>query len=1045
MIDNYCKTRVKTQMSRIFTCLLLLFCVCAPSLYAQTMIHGKVVDASGEPLLGVSVKVKGTGMGTVTNIDGIYNINVSQKSTLIFSFIGMATQEVKVGNRTTINVTLEDDAALLDEVVVVGYGTQKKMSVTGSVVQVSSAELQKAPSSNLSTMLQGRLPGLVATQNSGQPGKDATSLMVRGAGNGDGNVLVVVDGIVRPFPAVSPDEIESVTVLKDAASAAVYGFNGSAGVILITTKRGNNQKPTVNVNSSISLSTNTCFPKFLNGPDYMKWYNKAQELDGYSKESLRFTNDEITRAINGDPQGVYTNTDWFDLVFKSVAPTYSNNVSLSGGNDRFKYYVGVGNYNQNGVIDNTSYDRYNIRTNIDAKVTSNFSIALGVGIRHSNTSEPALGTGAIMQQAMLSFPYLPATTYSGIPVGSLNGAGNGNQNPVAVRDLGGVSDLREKRMETNVTLKYEIPGIKGLIAKFTASYDYFHRMTKIDKTPYKLAVYNQSTRTWGEAYGRLLADGITSVSQNYVDQYDYYIQPSLEYQTKIKNHGIQALFLYEYGGVKYTSMSAGKRGYPVDDILDLSWGDEVIPNSVLGIHNQSKRGGYVARLNYDYADKYLVEISGRIDGSTLLPSKNRWCVFPGVSLGWRISEESFIKDNVDLNFIDNLKLRASFGQLGSQTGLGYGISYMSLASLSDKPNVALGSTLKRYLNIGSIPNEDLKWQYTNTYNIGFEAMFWKGLLGVEFDMFYSLTKRKIEAQSGSYPPSLGGYYSSLVNSGEHENKGFELVLTHQNKIGEVDYSIKGNLSWARNKILKINETTNVPNAKRLVGKPMGQYFGFVSDGLFQSEEEIANSAVFGPTLPGDIKLVDINGDGKITMEQDMVPIGRSNIPEMTYGLNLSANWKGFDFNAFFQGSALFDVYLCGSYPGAGWVDDTFYTRPFYADGNAPYYLVEGAWTPENRNAKYPRLSTEARLNGGKYSDWWVKNGTYIRLKNAQIGYTLPDELTRKVGIEKVRAYVSGSNLFTLTGVKYFDPEMPNVNQGYYPQQRVYEFGLNITF
>ena len=251
MIDNYCKTRVKTQMSRIFTCLLLLFCVCIPSLYAQTMIHGKVVDASGEPLLGVSVKVKGTGMGTVTNVDGIYNINVSQKSTLIFSFIGMATQEVKVGNKTTINVTLEDDAALLDEVVVVGYGTQKKMSVTGSVVQVSSAELQKAPSSNLSTMLQGRLPGLVATQNSGQPGKDATSLMVRGAGNGDGNVLVVVDGIVRPFHAVSPDEIESVTVLKDAASAAVYGFNGSAGVILITSKRGNNQKPTVSVNSSI--------------------------------------------------------------------------------------------------------------------------------------------------------------------------------------------------------------------------------------------------------------------------------------------------------------------------------------------------------------------------------------------------------------------------------------------------------------------------------------------------------------------------------------------------------------------------------------------------------------------------------------------------------------------------------------------------------------------------------------------------------------------------------------------------------------------------
>ena len=1041
IIPNFFKCSI---YNRYIVCVLLLLCLSVSYVYAQTTLRGIVTDVSGEPLPGVSIMVKGSTMGTVSGLDGDYSIKANSQDILVFSFIGMTTKEVYVGGKTTINVTLLDDTKLLDEVIVVGYGTQKKMSITGSVAQVSSDELRKAPSSNLSTMLQGKLPGLVATQNSGQPGHDATSMMVRGAGNGDGNVLVVVDGIVRPFPSISPDEIESVTILKDAASAAVYGFNGSAGVILITTKRGSNQKPTVILNSSMSLSTNTCFPKFLNGPNYMKWYNRSQELDGYSKESLRFTDDEIARAVNGDPMGVYTSTDWFNLIFKGVALSYNNNISLSGGNERFKYFVGLGAYNQNGVIEHTGYDRYNLRTNIDAKVTTKFSVSLGVGIRHSNTTEPSLGTGAIMQQAMLAYPFLPATTYSGLPVGSLNAAGNGNQNPLAVRDLGGELNIREKRMETNITLKYDIPGIKGLTAKLTASYDYFHRMSKSEKTPYKLSVYNQSTHNWSEAYGRLLSDGLARVQQDYVDQYDFYLQPSLAYQTKIGKHNINTLFLYEYGGVKYTSMSAGKWGYPVDDILDLTWGDEVIPNSVGGIHNKGKRAGYVVRLNYDYADKYLMEVSARIDGTQMLPSQNRWCIFPGISLGWRISEEPFMKESLNLEFIDNLKLRASFGQLGSQTGLGYGLSYLAMASLSSLPVMAVGNTLTRYLNIGSIPNTDLKWQYTNTYNIGFDAMFWRGLLGVEFDMFYSLTKRKIEQQSGAYPPSLGGYYSPLVNSGEHENKGFELVLTHQNKVDDINYSIKGNLSWTRNKILKINETTNVPEARRLVGKPMGQYYGFVSDGLFQSEEDIATSAVFGPTLPGDIKLVDINGDGKITMEQDMVPIGRSNIPEMTFGLNLSADWKGFDFNAFFQGSALFDVYLCGTY-NAGFVDDTFYTRPFYADGNAPYYLVEGAWTPENRNADYPRLSTEARLNGGKYSDWWVKNGTYLRLKNAQIGYTLPVELTKKIGIEKVRAYVSGSNLFTITGVDYFDPEMPNVNQGYYPQQRVYEFGVNISF
>ena len=1028
--------------NRIFV--LLLFNIMAVKIFSQITVEGYVFDEKKIPLIGVSVFTENQKNGTVTDVDGHFIINITKEDkSLIFSYIGYMTRKIHINGNKIMKVILTEDSKLLDEIIVVGYGTQKKVSVTGSVSQVNSEELQKAPSANLSTMLQGKLPGLVATQNSGQPGKDATSLIVRGIGNGDGNVLVVVDGIVRPFPMVSPDEIESVTILKDAASASVYGFNGSAGVILITTKRGRIQKPTVSVNSSISLSTNTCFPKFLSGVDYMKWYNKAQELDGYSKENLRFSDDEIYRAINGDPQGVYMNTDWFDLVFKSVAPTYSNNVSLSGGNEHIKYHMGMSSYNQKGIIDHVSYDRYNIRANIDAKVTDNFSVSLGIGLRQSDTDEPSLGIGAIMQQAMLSFPYLPTTTYSGIPIGSLNAAGNGNQNPLAVRDLGGLSTIGEKRMETNITIKYDIPGIKGLSAKFTASYDYFTRMSKVEKKPYKLAVYNQSTRTWGETYGRLVSDGLASVTQDYVDQYDFYLQPSLEYQTKMSNHSLNALFLYEYGGVEFRSMSAGKRSYPVDEILDLNWGDEVIPNSVLGTHNKGKRGGYVVRFNYNYSEKYLLELSSRIDGTSLLPGKNRWSVFPGISVGWRISEEPFIKDVYDI--IDNLKLRASFGQLGSQSGLGYGISYMNLASLSPTPVVAIGNTLYRFLNIGSIPNEDLKWQYTNTYNIGLDANLWNGGLGVEFDMFYSLTKNKIETQSGVYPPSLGGYYSSLVNSGEHENKGFELVLSHNNNIEDIYYNIKGNITWNRNKILKINETTNVPMARRLVGKSMGQYFGFVSDGLFQSHEEIANSAVFGPTLPGDIKLVDINGDGKITMEQDMVPIGRSNIPEMMFGVNLSANWKGFDFNAFFQGAALFDVYLCGMYSGSGFVDDTFYTRPFYADGNSPYYLIEGAWTPENTDASYPRLSTEARLNGGKYSDWWIKNGAYLRLKNAQLGYTIPTGITQKVGIEKIRFYISGSNLFTLTGVDYFDPEMPNVNQGYYPQQRVYEFGLNLTF
>lgn len=1010
-------------------------------------VSGTVYDSAGEPVIGGTVLVKGTSNGVATDLDGNFRLDdVPEDADIVFSYIGFETMTIRACDTVALTrVVMTENSRILDEVVVVGYGTQRRHSVTGSVSQVSADELKKAPAGNLSSLLQGKLPGLVATQNSGQPGSDGVSMYVRGVGNGDGSVLCVVDGIVRPFPNVSPEEIESITVLKDAASAAVYGFNGSGGVILVTTKHGDIQKPTITLSSAISLSTNTAFPKFLNGPDYMKWYDKAQELDGYSPESRRFTQDEINRAVYGDPLGVYTDNDWFDLLFKDMATTYNNNISLSGGTERYKYFLSFGAYNQDGVIKNTSYDNYSVRTNIDARITSDFDVSVGINLRQSNQKEPSMGISTVMQQAMLSYPYLPAETYSGMPVGSLNGAGNGNNNPLAVRDLSGLKKLDEKRIECNISLSYKIPKIKGLALKFVASYDYLDRSIKFEKTPYMLAVYNQSTRTWTESYGRVLSDGKIRVQQDRIDQSDYYIRPSIEYEGAFGRHNIRLLALYEYGEVNYTNMSAGKWDYPLDDILDLTWGNEVIPNSVQGTHNKSKRAGFVGRINYSYDNRYLAEISARVDGTEMLPGNNRWGTFPGVSVGWRISEENFIRENPDMRFLNNLKLRLSFGRLGSQNGLGYGLSYLSMASLSQEPIVAIGSEPRRYLNIGSIPNGDLKWQYTDTYNVGLDAGMWNGLLGVEADMFYSRTRRKIEAQAGSFPPSLGGYFSPLVNSGEHENRGFELLLTHMNRIGNVGYSVRGNLSWSRNKVLKINESTNVPLAMRQVGKPMGQYYGFVSDGLFQSEEEIANSAVYGPTLPGDIKLVDINRDGKITFEQDRVPIGHSNIPEMSFGLNLSAEWKGFDFNAFFQGAALFDVYLCGTYQQYGWVDDTFYTRPFFCDGNVPYYLVENAWTPDHTDARYPRLSTETRINGGKYSDWWVKNGTYVRLKNAQIGYTIPAGITTRVGLQKVRAYVSGRNLFTISGVKYFDPEMPNVNQGYYPQQRVYEFGLNVSF
>lgn len=457
--------------SKCFSLLLLfLFSLVSIGAYAQVKVEGSVFDETDNPLIGVSVFTEGRKTGTVTNADGHFTIMVpNANSYLTFSYVGYMTQKVQLKGKKILKIVMKEDAELLDEVVVVGYGTQKKINVTGAIAQVDNKELKMAPSGNLSSMLAGRLPGLITKQSSGQPGKDGASLYIRGNGAGDGDPLIVIDGVVTDyFPTFSPDEVESITILKDATAAAVYGVRAAAGVILITTKRGTIQKPTVTVNSSVTLSQNTNFPKFLNGPDYAYWYNTAQRLDGVAEESLRFTANEIDRIENpGDNEAVYGNTDWFDLLFKNVAPAYTNNVSVSGGTERLKFFASVGAYNQEGVIDHTSYDKYNFRSNMDAKVTDNFDLSLDLSGYVSEDNEPGASAGkgsyaSIFQQAMLSYPYLKAYSPSGLPVGSLNLDGNGNNNPVAARDLSGKNTIKKTYFQGNISMKYKLPFVKGL-------------------------------------------------------------------------------------------------------------------------------------------------------------------------------------------------------------------------------------------------------------------------------------------------------------------------------------------------------------------------------------------------------------------------------------------------------------------------------------------------------------------------------------------------------------------------------------------------------
>ena len=943
--------------NKYFCWLFLLFALISAGANAQVKVEGSVFDEMDNPLIGVSVFTENRKAGTVTDVDGHFSITVpNTREILTFSYVGYTTQKVTLKGRKLLKVVLKEDSELLDEVVVVGYGTQKKGSVTGAISQVGNKELKMAPSGSLSNMLAGRLPGLITKQSSGQPGQDGSSLYIRGNGAGDGDPLIVVDGVVTDyFPSFSQDEVESITILKQ----------------------------------------------------------------------------------------VYGNTDWFDLLFKDVAPTYTNNVSVSGGTDKLKFFASVGAYNQKGIIDKTSYDKYNFRSNMDAKITDNVDLSLGLSGYVSTDSEPGAGAGpgtyaSIFQQAMLSYPYL-RSEYNGLPVGSLNLDGNGNNNPIAARDLSGKNTNKKTYFQGNVSMKWQLP-VKGLSVKLNGSYVKHYAMRKKYFLPYDLNCWNQSTRSWGGEKGRIASTA--SLNQWFTETEEYTIQPAIEYANNFGKHAVSGLFLYEFTNSKFSSLSAGREDFPITDIMDMSWGQKVNDNLVKGGHGIDKRAGYVLRLNYSYDDKYLLEITSRIDASTALPKKYRWGVFPGVSVGWRVSQEDFFKEAVP--FMENLKIRASAGRLGSDRAISNTMTYFSTASLSTDPIVLFGNTPQKYLSISRPVNPLLKWELTDTYNVGIESSMWNGLLGVELDVFYMKTTRSLESQSASFPPSLGDYYPAYTNYGSHDNRGFELVLTHHNCIKNFSYNVRGNISWARNKILKMTEDPNVPNYMRSTGRPMGEYWGFVAEGLFQTEEEIAHSAVYGPTLPGDIKLKDINGDGKITYDQDRVPIGRSSTPEMMFGLNIGAEWKGIDFSMLWQGAALFDVNLCGMYANVGY-DNTFYTKPFYCDGNTPYYLVENSWRPDNPDAEYPRLGIVSRDNGGKMSSWWVENGTYIRLKSMQIGYTLPSQWVTPAGIKKVRFYVSGGNLLTFSHLKHLDPEMPSVNQGYYPQQRTYELGLNVTF
>lgn len=1016
-----------------------------PSSPQQTkkIVNGVVTDDRGEPLPGVTVLVKGTTTGTTTDIDGKYSLpGVEQGSILQYTFVGMKKQEVIFKAQPVINVQLESDAIGLQEVVAVGYGIQKKASVTGSVTSINSEELQAVKATNITNTLAGKLPGLRAVQRSGSPGDDDAQIDIRGFGN----PLVIVDGIERGFAQIDPNDIESISILKDA-SAAVYGFKGANGVVLITTKKGAVSKPTISYTGYYGFQNITRFPELFNSYEYASLYNEAQSNVGVRAP---YTQEELDKYKAGDDPK-YPNNDWWKLMTRKNAPQMHHNLSVSGGTEKVKYYFSLGYTSQEGIwaSKEEKYQKYNVRSNISAEIVTGLTVGLQLNGRLDNRNKP-YDAGRFHTYYKVH-PNVPI--YANNNPEYYQSIGD-NVNPIQSLYSDEIGYDKRDRREFNgtLTLDWKLPWVKGLTVKALWAYDYNNVFTKQWAKEYSAYQYDELTDTYTEKPRKLLTELNSKADNSFTPTQQY----SLNYQNTFGKHDVNVLLLWEMKNYRQDWISAYRQFY-ISAIDQMDAGDNVNKNNG-GTQMEHAHEGLVGRVNYAFADKYLAEVSFRYDGSYKFASSKRWGFFPAVSLGWRVSEEDFFKNN--LSFINNFKIRGSYGKVGDEGSLKEGdIDYLAAFQhltgyTYPSGNYVLGADgVSNGAKDKGLPNENITWYESTTANIGFDAMAWNGLLSVEFDYF---TRRRdgLMADRLLTLPSTFGQSLPQENLNSDKTRGFEIVVGHRNTIGNVTYGVKANFTTTRelNRYVERAASGNMYENWRYNtnDRYKSMTWGYETEGRFQSFEEILNAPIQdgngnNSLLPGDIRYKDLNGDGIIN-NLDEKPIGHSDTPSMYYGLNLTLEWKGIDFNAFFQGAAGHEI-----------ISNETWSEPFIQKG-----LGNGAifWTdrwhradPEDMGSEWipgymPALRPSGFSLNDKVSTWSLMKQKYLRLKSIELGYSLPKPLLAKIGIEKARIYMNAYNVLTFTQgrrMKYMDPENNDVYIKAYPPMKSFNLGINLTF
>ncbi|QNK63261.1 TonB-dependent receptor [Pedobacter sp. PAMC26386] len=999
--------------------------------FAKIDIGGKILDETGQGLPGATIKVKGTTQVAVTDHNGKFILKqVDQNAILVISYVGYISQEIKA--RSQVNLSLVAEAGNLEGVVVVGFGVQKKVSVTASIVTISNKELLQTPAANISNALVGRMPGLIAQQSSGDPGVDGSSLLIRGKATLNSSApLILVDGVERPFNSISPFEVESISVLKDAGATAVYGVRGANGVILVTTKRGVEGKARINLTYTTGLQEVTRVAKFVDSYNFATLMNEALGNEG---KSPIYDQTALDAYKNHTDPYLYPDVDYVKEFLKPFAPQQNININASGGTKLVKYFVSGGYLSQSGLFNHTNdrdfngsinYNRFNFRSNVDVDVNPDFRLSVNLAARNEVRNGPRGGTGRLFSLLMRTPPnngplLNPDGTYGAGP--SLT------DNVLAEFSYQGYTKDYTNLMEGTFTGVYKLDKIlKGLSVKpMLAFTNQFRQQTSRYRGSGSGDFYTRYQLKGKDADGNYIYGApigtdnpILNFAQTFVSDADnsyrtIQFEGSVNYANSFDKHNVTGLLLYN------RSRKTLNRTQTFD------W-----PFSYQGL---------VGRLTYNWDNRYLVEANMGYNGSEQFPDGHKYGLFPSVSAGWVITGEPFMKN---LKAISFLKLRASYGQVGNDkvtgdprflyldnpytTGGGYSFG------LNNNNNPG-------GINEGAFGNKFVQWEKANKTNIGLESAFFDSKLTFNADVFYE-RRSNILTLPGTIPATVGAALP-IVNLGIVENKGYELEIGYKDKVGTFSYFVKANISYTRNKVLFRDE----PEAKypwlRTTGQSLDMQYGLQTAGFFKNQAEIDSWAKssydpgpLGKLQPGDFKYVDQNKDGVID-DFDKVPLRNPTTPRYIMGFNLGGSFKNFDFSMLLQGAAetAMVVNLEAGYE-------------FFNTGKAMDIHLN-RWTPETaETATYPRLSSAPSSSMHNYinSDFWVKDASYVRLKQAEIGYTFSQGFLDRIKISSLRLYLNGSNLYTWSSIKYLDPENRNQRAWYYPQQRVWSVGVNVTF